>query len=133
MTPFEVAKRSLHLSQRIHVRDRNLEPLTGDPPNKLRQHLGARRRATSFGLHAVLFDGCKVDDRIDSVWLYAKLERQLDVVRTESVDERIDAPGRGRSDAIGNPLTVGYGNYTMANEPGMVLLAREADRLGPSI
>src|SRR5205807_220832 len=85
----ELAVRVAHLAQGVDPRDRDLELALSDQRGELGQHVGARCRGRALGLDAVLRSGLEVRDRVDAVGLDAELERKLDVIGAERVDERI--------------------------------------------
>jgi hypothetical protein len=81
----------------------------------------------------VLLHGREVDDGVDPVRLHPEVEREVDIVGAERVDERVNlTAGRG-PDAIGHPFAVLNGDDALPGEPVVVRLAGQANHLGSGV
>src|SRR6266567_2182350 len=128
---FELGVGLADLRQRVDVRDRHLEVSVGDQAGQRGEHLGARPgRCPPVNLHPVLRGGREIDDGVDPLGRDAEGEGQLDVPVTVGVDEGVHAAGRGGPDPVRNAVTVCDRDHTVALQPLVVALARQADDRG---
>ena len=97
----------LNSVERVGGGNRNLKLALVDQRRQMAQVFPGRAVTAACRLGANSSSPLEGDDRFDSVRSHAELHREVDVLGSVEVDERIDPIGRRRFDALGQTVAIG--------------------------
>ena len=92
--------------ERVGCGDVEVDCAGGDQVGDLVQHRRRRRLGAALGLRADLGGLRERDDGVDALGRHAKVDGELNVVRSEQVDKGIDAVRCGLAQSFGQPVAV---------------------------